>query len=122
MHGLAHGLIAAEIEGQVRDAARHMRMGKIGADLARGFHAVDAGQLAVHEDEVDFLGGGAGDRLFAVGGEGGGDADFFEEEVDDLPVDGVVFDDEDAAPEGRGDKAGAFLVAGAGGQFGEVAG
>ena len=32
--------------------------------------------------------------LRAVGGEGGGDADFFEEEVDDLPVDGVVFDDE----------------------------
>ena len=42
MHGLAHGLIAAEGERQIRHAARHMGMGQMGADLARGFDEIDA--------------------------------------------------------------------------------
>ena len=42
MHGLAHGVIAAEGEGEVGDAAGHMGMGQTRADFARRLNEVDA--------------------------------------------------------------------------------
>ena len=42
MHGLAHRLVAAEGEGEVRHAARDLHTGAAPLDLARGLDEVDA--------------------------------------------------------------------------------
>ena len=56
------------------------------------------GQLAVHQHQIPFLTGRGHDGGLAILGKLWHHADFLQEEIDDLPVYGVVLDDEHLAP------------------------
>ncbi len=65
-------------------------------ECAGGGESVHAGHFPIHEDEVEFAGGGDGDGFFAGVYESGLAAELEEHEFEDAAVDGVIFDDENA--------------------------
>ena len=102
-HEAIVAVLRAGVGGERDDRKRPA--GEVCADTAGGFESVEARQLAVHQNCVPRRRGRRLNRLVAVFGEGGLESHLFQKMADDALVDAVVFDDEDAAAEGRGDEA-----------------
>src|SRR4051794_18162695 len=104
----AHGVGG---EGEDRDRSR-LRIGLHFADHAQ---AVDAGEVNVHEDEVDRLAAACDrERFLAAGRFYGLVATLFEQVLDELHVHLVVLDDEDARGAVGHDFQDGFFAVGAG--------
>jgi len=69
------------------------------ANEARGLVAVHVGHLDVHEDEVEVAGLPGLDGEKSVGGDGDGEAAFFQEADGEGLIDAIVFGKEDSGGE-----------------------
>ena len=70
-------------------------MGPASEDGPRGVQAVELGHLHVHEDQVVAGSASQLDGLIAVFGQVHLQPDVLQQELRDLPVDGLVFGDQD---------------------------
>lgn len=77
------------------------------ANLTRGLEAVHDGQLNVHEDQMKTAGAPLLDSVATVGGRLPADLETLDKGLEQLEVNGVIFDNEDADGRYRDDAAAA---------------